>query len=91
MGNIKSSKALIRSNEVRPIIAIILSILLLIPVVSEISREMAGQHLEEKLGYIPSRDILRMSVLDHKALAGDWLAFKVITYYGSKKMNLSSF
>lgn len=67
-----------------PIIVFLLSLAVLIPVESRTTKLMSGRSLEEKLGYIPSKEILKISALDHKALIGDWLSFRVITYYGGK-------
>lgn len=67
-----------------PIIVFLFSLAVLIAVESRTTKLMSGRSLEEKLGYIPSKEILKISALDHKALIGDWLSFRVITYYGGK-------
>lgn len=67
-----------------PVIIFFISTGLLIPVTSKTSAYMSQMSLEEKLGYIPSREILKMASLDHRLLMGDWLSFRVITYYGGK-------
>jgi len=71
-------------KEYYPAVCLLLAIVLLIPVESKLAGFMSFRSAEEKLGYIPSRDILKIAVLDHRPLFGDWLSFKVITYYGGK-------
>lgn len=71
-------------KKILPFAVIITSILLLIPVVKITSKELSRRSIEEKLGYIPSSSVLKIASLDHKALFGNWLFFKVMTYYGGK-------
>lgn len=67
-----------------PYLCILLSALLLIPLQKAINKDISGRTIQEKLGYIPSRQAMKILSLDHKPLAGDWLFFKVMTYYGGK-------
>jgi tetratricopeptide (TPR) repeat protein len=67
-----------------PLLLIVFSIILLFFVQGYISSFLRGRTLEEKLGYVPSKRVLRMVVLDHQSLMSSWLLFKVITYYGGK-------
>lgn len=72
------------SSGILPLGVILLSVILLVPVVGVTTKELSKRTVEEKLGYVPSRDVLRMASLDHKSLLGNWLFFKVITYYGGR-------
>jgi tetratricopeptide (TPR) repeat protein len=67
-----------------PFMIIMISVILLIPVEKTTSKHLTNRSIEEKLGYIPSRKVLKAAAFDHKALFGDWLFFKVMTYYGGK-------
>ncbi len=67
-----------------PLLLIVLSIMLLFFVQGHLSSFLKGRTLEEKLGYVPSKRVLRMVVLDHRSLMSSWLLFRVITYYGGK-------
>lgn len=67
-----------------PFALIIISVIFLIPIAKTASKELSKRSIEEKLGYVPSRDVLKVASLDHKALSGEWLFFKVMTYYGGK-------
>ncbi len=71
-------------KKAMPFIIIIISVILLIPVQKSTSKYLALRSVEEKLGYIPSGKALKAVALDHKALLGDWLFFKAMTYYGGK-------
>ncbi|MFN3480665.1 MAG: hypothetical protein ACK415_09800 [Thermodesulfovibrionales bacterium] len=67
-----------------PVVLLFISIVCLIPLIKKTSTYMSQTPFQEKLGYIPSREIMKIIALDHKPLIGDWLCFKVITYYGGK-------
>ncbi len=45
---------------------------------------MSGIVPEEKLGYLPQKELLKVTALDHRALMSEWLFFKVLIYYGGK-------
>lgn len=63
---------------------IILSVLLLVPVYGRVIASLDRQASQEKLGYLPAREVVRLVSLGHKALVSEWLFFKVITYYGGR-------
>ncbi|HHN66094.1 MAG TPA: hypothetical protein ENK09_12100 [Nitrospirae bacterium] len=71
-------------KKILPLAVIVVSIVILVPVVKTTTLELSKRSAEEKLGYVPSRGILKILSLDHRALLGDWLFFKVMTYYGGK-------
>ncbi len=67
------------------IIAVMLaSLILIIPIYGRLISYISGKPAEEKLGYLPQKQILRIAAMEYKPLISEWLFFKVITYYGGK-------
>ncbi|MEM4711327.1 MAG: hypothetical protein QXL18_05255 [Candidatus Woesearchaeota archaeon] len=71
-------------RDITPFVVILVALTLLIPLKDTTSKYLSQRLKEEKIGYLPSRDILKIISLDHKILTGNWLFFKTITYYGGK-------
>ncbi len=72
-------------TSVKKVIAVLcLSLILLVPIYGQVIARISGKSFEEKLGYIPQKEIMRVSAMDYKALIGEWLFFKVVVYYGGR-------
>jgi|YelNatPaOPRAMG01_1025707.scaffolds.fasta_scaffold06066_9 tetratricopeptide (TPR) repeat protein len=63
---------------------IVISIILIIPSYSILSKYLSERSAEEKLGYVPKKEVLRIASVDHKSLVSEWLFLKTIIYYGGK-------
>jgi len=66
----------------RPIIALLLGLTVYGVVLGPFSTYMKQKPIEEKLGYLPSINVLRYASADHKELIGALLVMKVIMYFG---------
>lgn len=66
----------------RIITAIFVSLILLLSVYGRLIYYTSGKPIEEKLGYLPQKEFLKIASLDHKSLISEWLFFKVIVYFG---------
>lgn len=68
---------------IRFIIFIIICVILYVPAYETVKDYLSRRPSEEKLGYIPQKDILRMLSMNHKSLISEFLFLKTIIYYGS--------
>lgn len=66
------------------LVPILLSLLLIIPVYGKVIAHSSKRSIEEKLGYLPQKEVMKVAAMDHKSLSSEWLFFKVITYYGGQ-------
>lgn len=66
----------------RIIIAIFVSLILLISVYGRLIYYISGKPIEEKLGYLPKKEVMKIAAMGHKSLISEWLFFKVIVYFG---------
>ncbi len=71
-------------TRVLPLIVASISIALMVPLHGILKKTMSERSRQEKLGYVPSARVLKVAALDHKPTLGQWLFFKVLTYYGGK-------
>lgn len=62
--------------------AILASLILLVPVYGKVITCISGKPPEEKLGYLPQKEFLKIASLEHRSLISEWLFFKVIVYFG---------
>ena len=70
------------SLSARSIVVLLIATILFIPIYGKVVSLTEEQPLEEKLGYLPQKEIMKVGALDHKALLSEWLFFKTIVYYG---------
>lgn len=70
------------SSSHKPVIALLAALLLYGVVLGPFTAYMKQKPIEEKLGYLPSTNVLRYLSADHKELVGASLVMKVIMYYG---------
>ncbi len=68
----------------RIVAVLVIATLLIIPIYTRISAILSSRIIQEKLGYLPSRGIVKISSLDHKSLLSEWLFFKVLLYFGER-------
>lgn len=68
----------------RLILVLVISIILIIPIEFFVKSYMEERSKVKKIGYIPSRDVLKIVSLEYKTLVSNWLSFKVVTYFGGK-------
>ena len=66
----------------RPLIILLASLLAYGIVLAPFTAYMKQKPIEEKLGYLPSTNVLRYASADHKELMGALLVMKVIMYFG---------
>jgi len=66
----------------KPVIVLLVSLSVYCLVLGPFTAYMKQKPIEEKLGYLPSINILRYASADHKELVGASLVMKVIMYYG---------
>jgi len=66
----------------RPVIALLVALLAYGVVLGPFTAYMKQKPIEEKLGYLPSTNVLRYASADHKELVGALLIMKVIMYFG---------
>jgi tetratricopeptide (TPR) repeat protein len=66
----------------RPVTALLVGLLAYGVVLGPFTAYMKQKPIEEKLGYLPSTDVLRYVSADHKELVGASLVMKVIMYFG---------
>lgn len=66
----------------RPVIALLVALLTYGVVLGPFTSYMKQKPIEEKLGYLPSNNVLRYASADHKELVGALLVMKVIMYFG---------
>jgi hypothetical protein len=66
----------------KPVIALIAALLAYGAVLGPFTTYMQQKPIEEKLGYLPSTNVLRYASADHKELVGAALVMKVIMYFG---------
>ena len=70
------------SSSHKPAIALLAALLLYGVVLGPFTAYMKQKPIEEKLGYLPSTNVLRYLSADHKELVGASLVMKVIMYFG---------
>lgn len=63
---------------------ILISLIIIIPSYSILITYLDKKTLEEKIGYIPKKEALKLFSLNHKSLISEWLFLKSIVYYGGK-------
>ncbi len=68
----------------RPLLVVILAAGLVAILQISIKEQMEQRRLEEKLGYLPRKEVLKVMGLDHRGLLGQYIFFKAMTYYGGK-------
>lgn len=66
----------------RPVIALLVGLLVYGVVLDPFTVYMKQKPIEEKLGYLPSINVLRYASADHKELVGALLVMKVVMYFG---------
>ena len=66
----------------RPLAAFVLGLLVYGIVLGPFTSYMGKKPIEEKLGYLPSINVLRYVCADHKELVAASLVMKVIMYFG---------
>jgi tetratricopeptide (TPR) repeat protein len=66
----------------RPVTALLVGLLAYGVVLGPFTAYMKQKPIEEKLGYLPSTNVLRYASADHKELVGASLVMKVIMYFG---------
>lgn len=66
----------------KPLIALVAALLMYGVVLGPFTAYMKQKPIEEKLGYLPSTNVLRYLSADHKELVGASLIMKVIMYFG---------
>ncbi|MEW6067187.1 MAG: hypothetical protein AB1610_02660 [Nitrospirota bacterium] len=60
------------------------SLIMLIAVYGQIISHISKKPIEEKLGYLPQKEVMKIAAMGHRALISEWLFFKVIVYYGGR-------
>lgn len=70
------------STVQKPLITLLIALLVYGAVLGPFTAYMKQKPIEEKLGYLPSTDVLRYVSADHKELVGAALVMKVIVYFG---------
>lgn len=70
------------SAAYKPVIALVAALIMYGIVLGPFTGYMKRKPVEEKLGYLPSTDVLRYASTDHKQLLGASLVMKVIMYFG---------
>jgi tetratricopeptide (TPR) repeat protein len=66
----------------RPFICLLIGLLAYALVLGPFTTYMKQKPIEEKLGYLPSTNVLLYASADHKELVGAFLIMKVIMYFG---------
>lgn len=66
----------------RPVTALLIGLVAYGAILAPFTAYMKMKPIEEKLGYLPSTDVLRYASADHKEFAGALLVMKVIMYFG---------
>jgi len=66
----------------RPVTGLLIGLLAYGMIIGPFSTYMKHKPIEEKLGYLPSTNVMLYSSADHKQLAGALLVMKVIMYFG---------
>ncbi len=66
----------------RPVTALLIGLLIYGVVFGPFTSYMKQRPIEEKLGYLPSIDILKYASADHKEFVGAMLIMKVVMYFG---------
>lgn len=66
----------------QPLITLLLGLLIYGLIIGPFATYMEQKPIEEKLGYIPTTNVLRYASADHKELTAALLIMKVIMYYG---------
>lgn len=64
------------------IVVTLFSLLLLVPVYGKFISYISMKPAEERLGYLPNKEVMKPASMGHKALIGEWLFFKVLVYFG---------
>jgi hypothetical protein len=72
------------STSFKVLAVVIISAILLVPVYGKVISFVKKRSVEERLGYLPRNEILKIAALDHKSTISEWLFFKAIVYYGGK-------
>lgn len=72
------------SIPLRIVSVVIISAILIVPVYGKVISFVEKRSVEEKLGYLPQKEIMKVAALDHRSMISEWLFFKVIVYYGGK-------
>jgi len=70
------------STVYRPVITLFVGLLIYGVLLGPFTAYMKSKPIEEKLGYLPSINVLRYASADHKELVGAWLVMKVVMYFG---------
>lgn len=65
-----------------PVTALLVCLLGYGLVLGPFTRSMKTKPVEEKLGYLPSIEVLRSMAADHRELLGAFLVMKVVVYFG---------
>lgn len=72
------------STSLRIVAAVIISAILFVPVYGKVVSFVEKRSTEERLGYVPGKELMKVAALDHKPMMSEWLFFKAIIYYGGK-------
>jgi len=64
------------------VIVLLIALIVYGAVIGPFTTYMKQKPIEEKLGYLPSTNVLRHASVDHKELVGALLVLKVIMYFG---------
>jgi tetratricopeptide (TPR) repeat protein len=66
----------------RPVTALLIGLIAYGVILGPFTAYMKQKPIEEKLGYLPSTDVMKYASADHKELVGALLVMKVIMYFG---------
>lgn len=61
-----------------------ISLILYFPLYGEVTKYLQARDVEEKMGYIPEKEVLKVVSLNYRHLFSEWLFLKTIVYYGGR-------
>jgi hypothetical protein len=71
-------------TSLRIFAVVTISAILFVPVYGKVASFVEKRSTEERLGYLPGKELMKVAALDHKPMVSEWLFFKAIVYYGGK-------
>lgn len=69
----------------RVISVLFIALVIYFPLYEQVRHYLVSKPVEEKMGYMPDKDVVKLLSLNHKPFFSEWLFLKTIVYYGGKR------
>lgn len=69
----------------RLISLLFIALIIYFPLYEQVRNYLVHRPVEEKMGYIPDKDVVKILALNYKPFLSEWLFLKTVIYYGGKR------